>query len=174
MVDAVGQLALSVLTTLERVFALWKGLLDENILCWQCNYLEMMYVYIQPLWFFANKASLKQGITCMHYLQLAKLWLAGITQSQQRTSLHSSLTFCAFPILSQSFLFCSVSSCPSFNCPSVVIIVFIYSSLFLYAPNQLSIFANSQWAQTEATQNQALLQLCPHNEKCVNLGCRPC
>lgn len=99
MVDAVGQLALSVLTTLERVFALWKGLLDGNILSWQCNYLEMMYVYIQPLWFFANKACLKQGITCMHYLQLAKLWLAGITQSQQRTSLHRLL-------LSVPVLFC--------------------------------------------------------------------
>lgn len=85
---------------LKEYLLLWKGFLDENILSWQCNYLEMMYVYTRALWFFANKACLKLGITCMHYLQLAKLWLAGITQSQQRTSLHLSCTFRAVLILS--------------------------------------------------------------------------
>lgn len=95
------QLALSGFTRLERVFELWMGLLDENILSWQCNYLEMIYVSIQLLWFFANKACLKQGITCMQYSTASKALISW------NYSVNNVLEF-GYVSLSLVFLLCSV------------------------------------------------------------------
>lgn len=49
--------------------------------------MEKTYVSVQPLWFLASKACLKEGITYMCYIQLARLLLAGIT-SLKCTSLN--------------------------------------------------------------------------------------
>ena len=108
-------------------------------------------------------------ISCMHYLQLAKLWWAGSTQIQQHTSIHSSFIFCTFPILSHSFLFFPVTSCLLFS-SHFIIVLFCSAPLFLYVFNWLSVFENS------ITQNNASksLQLYPnHRMKMVNLDCRP-
>lgn len=136
----------------------------------------MMYVSIQPLWFFASKACLKQGITCMHYLQLAKLLLAGITQSQQRTSLHLSFTFTSFSILS-SFFFCA-TSCPSFN-SSTISWLSLSNPLWLYAAIQLSIFKKKPVSGDQSNAHPGLqlfnfFVFVHITNTFVNLLCRSC
>lgn len=142
VVDTVGRLTLSGLTTFERVFMLWKGLLDGNIFSWQCNSLDIMYVYILLLWFFANKGCLRQGITCMHYLQLAKLWLAGITRCQQCTSLHFiDLSFSVLLLFCPALFFSVLLPCVLHS--AALSLLSLYSPLFLYSVNQFSIFLQS-------------------------------